>query len=330
MSEMRTLVAGLPDQLRWAAELASPEVSPAPDVIVAGMGGSGIAGDVAVVVAESHGRRVTVHKTYGLPRWVTPSTLVVAVSHSGNTEETLSAYDEAVERGLPVASVSVGGALAERAAANGTFHLAIPDSPQPRAALGRLAGAVLGVVEAAGAAPGVGDELGEAADVVQATLAEGAEAAAETIAEGLYGRVAVIYGGDGVGAVAAGRWKAQINENGKAVAFWATLPEANHNEIVGWEGHPALNSENVGVVFLEDAGDHERVQLRSRITRQLMERRVPVAGVVGSAGSSAVARIMSLTVVGDLVSVSLAERGGIDPVPVEPIEALKRQLADPT
>lgn len=329
---MSDLVATLPDQLRWAAEAQVTAVPQAAGAIVAGMGGSGIAGDVAAAVAAAEGRRVDVHKGYDLPGWAGGAEraggLVVAVSHSGNTEETLSAFAEARRLGMPVAAVSVGGTLSAEAAEAGAAHLAIPDSPQPRAAFGRLAGGTLRVLEAAGVLGPQAEGLGEAADVVESLLDGRAQEAASAIAERLAGRVAVIYGGHGPGAVAALRWKTQINENTKATAFWSVLPEANHNEIVGWTAHEGVSADSIGTVFLEDSGDHPRNRLRLRITRELMEPLVPLAGVVESQGRGVVARIMSLSVVGDLASVRLAELAGIDPVPVDVIEDLKHRLAD--
>jgi glucose/mannose-6-phosphate isomerase len=325
MSEMRDLIATLPDQLRWAADLDPPVIPPRREAVVAGMGGSGIAGDIAAVVAEAQGARVTVHKAYGLPGWVGEDTVVVAVSHSGNTEETLSAAGEAVARSIPLVTVSVGGELASLGGAIARVEL--PDSPQPRAALGRLSGSVLRVLEGAGVLSSTGDDLREAASVVEEILS-GVDNEVDRIAAALRGRVAVIYGGTGVGAAAAGRWKAQINENGKAPAFWATLPEANHNEIVGWTALPDLSRDSMAVVFLEDENDHPRVTLRSSVTRALMARSVAIAGVVSSRGISPLARIMALSVVGDLVSVRLAELADVDPVPVDIIEALKKRLTD--
>ncbi|MEX2323597.1 MAG: bifunctional phosphoglucose/phosphomannose isomerase [Acidimicrobiia bacterium] len=325
MSEMRDLIATLPEQLRWAADLDPPVIPPRSEAVIAGMGGSGIAGDIAAVIAEAQGARVTVHKSYGLPEWVGGDTVVVAVSHSGATEETLSAAGEALERGIPLVTVSVGGELASLDGAIARVEL--PDSPQPRAAAGRLSGSVLRVLEGAGVLSSTGDDLREAASVVEEVLAD-ADSEVDRIAGALRGRVTVIYGGAGVGAVAAGRWKAQINENGKAPAFWATLPEANHNEIVGWTALPDLSRDSMAVVFLEDEHDHPRVTLRSTVTRELMARSVPIAGVVTARGISPLARIMALSVVGDLVSVRLAELADVDPVPVEIIEDLKQRLAD--
>jgi glucose/mannose-6-phosphate isomerase len=328
VTSMDALVDTLPEQLRWAAEVDVPAVAPSETAVVCGMGGSGIAGDVAAAVAAAQGKQVTVHKSYELPLWAAAAApVVVAVSHSGNTEETLSSFAAARDAGLATAALSVGGELAEEADRAGSPHLPIPDSPQPRAAFGHLAGGVLRVLESAGVLGSQREGLLEAADVVEGLLAGPARDEASRIAGGLAGRVVVTYGGEGPGAVAASRWKTQINENSKAPAYWAVLPEANHNEIVGWSAHPELSSSALGVVFLEDSGANARVRLRSRVTRDLMEGAVPIAGVVASRGEGVLARLMSLAVIGDLVSVRLADLAGVDPVPVDVIEDLKKRLA---
>ncbi|HEY5652595.1 MAG TPA: SIS domain-containing protein, partial [Acidimicrobiia bacterium] len=123
-------------------------------------------------------------------------------------------------------------------------------------------------------------------------------------------------------------WKTQINENGKAPAYWSSLPELDHNEIVGWTAHPGLGRDSIAVVFLRDSADHPRTALRATLTRDLIAPVVEVAGEVSSSGSSVLARLFSLAVVGDLVSVGLAERSGSDPVPVAIIEDLKRRLTE--
>lgn len=326
MSAMRDLIGQLPEQLRWAAEIAPPEMPFAEEGLIAGMGGSGVAGDVAAVFAEAGGRRVSVHKSYGLPGWATSSrALVVAVSHSGNTEETRSALEAAIVAGLPTGSTSTGGALAEMAEEYGISHLEIPAGPQPRAAIGFLSGAVLRMLEASGVVGGTATALQEAAAVVEDLLGGEAQREADTIASGLEGRIAVVYGGTGIAATAAGRWKTQINENSKAPAYWSALPELDHNEVVGWTAHPELGRDSVGVVFLSDSGDHDRVTRRAELTRGLMDG-VAVAGEVASRGEGVLARLFSLIVIGDLVSVALAERSGVDPMPVDVIEELKKEL----
>ncbi|MBU1226257.1 MAG: bifunctional phosphoglucose/phosphomannose isomerase [Actinobacteria bacterium] len=331
MTTMAGLIAELPDQLRWAAGLTPPEVAAADEILVAGMGGSGIAGDIAGAVADASGGRIGVHKSYGLPGWAARSRpLLVAVSHSGNTEETLSSVAAAVEAGLAPAVVTTGGRLGELASDGGWPMIVAPSGPQPRAAVGYLAGATLRLAEAAGVVPPLSADLAEAADVVEMLIGGGVGpgvALAEDLAEGLEGRVAVIYGGHGPAAVAANRWKCQINENGKAPAYWSVLPELDHNEIVGWEAYPKL-TDRIGIVTLFDRDAHPRVALRAGLTAALVGDRVGIVGEVESQGESLVARLFSLIVIGDLLSVAIAERAGMDPMPVDVIQSLKQRLAE--
>lgn len=329
---MRDLIATLPDQLRWAADLdVEPLSTRASEVLVTGMGGSGIAGAVASVVGEAAGVRVTVHGSYGLPAWAgTAAPLVLAVSHSGDTEETLDGVAAAAESRLDVAVVTTGGRLAGIAGAAGWPTIEVPPGPQPRAAVGYLSGGVLRLLQAAGLLPDQAPALREAAQVVEMLLGDGSgpgAALAEDLADALAGRFAVVYGGHGVGAVAANRWKTQLNENGKAAASWSELPELDHNEIEGWKAFPDLALNRVGVVFLHSGDEHPRIALRSRITRELIEDRVGIAGEVHARGEHPLARLFSLILVGDLVSVAVAERAGTDPMPVEVITDLKRRLA---
>lgn len=323
---MRGLIDELPQQLRWAASLPIPAVPAAGEAIVAGMGGSGISGDAAGVAAAAAGARVSVHKGYDLPSWA-GGELVVAVSHSGNTEETGSAVTAAMARGLDLVAVTTDGELSRRGPAEGFALVTIPPGPQPRAAFGYLTGAVLRVLEGAGILGPQEEDLLEAATVVEKVLQGDGEQMASDIADRLSGRFSVVYGGSGVAEVAANRWKTQINENSKAPAAWLALPEGNHNDIVGWTAHPGLSAQSVAAVFLRDSEDHPRVALRARLTRELMEPMVPIAGVVESRGTSAIARLFSLVAIGDLVSVALTERSGVDPMPVEVIEDLKARLS---
>jgi glucose/mannose-6-phosphate isomerase len=322
MTDMRSLIAELPEQLAWASSLEPAGVPRASAAIVAGMGGSGFAGDVARVYAAEQGARVAVHKSYGLPGWASDSGgLVIPVSHSGNTEETLSAADAARKAGMPVVTTSTGGTLGDA----GANHVPIPPGPQPRAAAGYLAGAVLRILDAAGIVTGSREALDEASEVTAAMLDDDVGERAAAIASALMGRATIIYGGDGIPAAAAGRWKTQINENSKAPAWWTPFPELNHNEIVGWTAFPDLGRDAVGVVFLHDSGDHPRIARRAELTAELMGD-VHIAGRVTSEGAGPLARLFSLVLVGDLVSVSLAELAGVDPVPVAVIESLKERL----
>lgn len=328
MTTMRDLIAELPDQLRWAAEMAPPDMPFADEALVVGMGGSGVAGDVGAVFAEAHGRRVAVHKSYGLPGWAEAARpLVIGVSHSGNTEETLSGVEATITEGLPVGTMSTGGALAELAEEHGIPHIGIPAGPQPRAAMGYLSGAVLRMLESSGVVGATTTGLLEAAEVVDDLLGGEAQKQADELADALDGRITLVYGGPGVPSTAAGRWKTQINENSKAPAYWSAFPELDHNELVGWTAYPDLGADSVGVVFLTDSGDDPRIGRRTHLTRELMDG-VEIAGEVSSRGEGVLARLFSLVIVGDLVSVALAERAGVDPMPVEVIEKLKKRLAE--
>lgn len=331
MNPMRRLIADLPAQLRWAADLAPPPVQPAAEALVLGMGGSAFAGSAAALVAGQAGRRAVVHRSYGLPSWAAAARpLVVAVSHSGGTKETLDGLQAARTAGLPLAMVTGGGELAALAAAEGHPLVEVCSPPPPRSAAGCLTGSVLRIFEAAGLVPPQSDGLREAADVVESLVGKGdgpAAALADDLAAALDHRVAVVYGAEGVGALAAYRWKTQINENAKAIAYCSPLPELDHNEIEAWSTYPGISRDRIGVVWLRDPGDDPRLVRRADVTRDLLAGRVGLAGEVHAQGEGLLARLFSLVVVGDLLSVSLAERAGVDPVKVEVISSLKERLA---
>jgi glucose/mannose-6-phosphate isomerase len=332
MADMLTQIRSLGDQLRWAAGVDLPEVPPALDVLIAGMGGSGIAGDFVSALAVAGQGRVAVQKGYGpLPGWALErKPLLIAISFSGNTEETLDVVGAAAEADVPIVTLTTGGELSRITGERGWPTIVVPGGIQPRAAVGYLFGAVARVVAAAGLIPNQGSALGEAADAADRATSEGSPRwlLAAGVAEGLAGRIPIIYGGGPVSGAVAQRWKTQINENAKTPAWWSVLPELDHNEIVGWEAMPSLTSQYLGVVALTDATDHPRVRDRLAHSRALTENAVPWVSEVAAEGDTALARLMSLVVVGDLVSLMLAETAGVDPVPVDTIEKLKNLLIE--
>ncbi len=329
MSPMWEMIAGLSAQYSWAANLEVPAVPPADAVLVCGMGGSGISGDLAAAAVASS--LVVVNKTYSLPGWAaTLRPLVLAVSYSGNTEETRSAVDEALAMRLPVAVVTGGGSLADLADQEDLAMVRVPLGLQPRAAVGYLTGGVLRLLESAGLAGRQAKALNEAAAVVAELWGGGptgpAGQLAMDLADGLAGRISLIFGSNGLTAPVAQRWKTQINENGKRPAFWSLLPELDHNEIVGWSALEALTRRSVGIVNLRDRDEHPQVKRRFALTTGLISSSVPVIGEVWSQGESRLARIAGLTLIGDILSVHLAEQEDVDPMPVEIIEQLKVSL----
>lgn len=330
MTDMLAQIQSLGEQLRWAAGLKTPVIGTHSEVLYAGMGGSGIAGDFARAVVTPFGTRLGVHKGYGpIEGWtVRQRPLVVAASYSGNTEETLDFVLSAHESGLPVAAITTGGRLGELTAKHNWPSVQLPEGMQPRAAIGYMVGAVLKLLEGAHAVDDQRLNYLEAAALADASTAEGGavwDRAAE-IADSLKGRIPIIYGGGPISSVVAQRWKTQINENAKMPAWWSPLPELDHNEVTGWETMPEVTRENLVVIALTDRSDHDRIKPRLAHTRNLTENAVPWVAEVASTGTSVLSRLISLTAIGDLVSFMLAGAVGVDPVPVKTIEKLKELL----
>lgn len=332
MTDMLDQIRSLPSQLEWAASLRAPSIGTYSEVLCVGMGGSGIAGDYAAALVEPLGTRLTVHKGYGpLPPWadrVRP--LVIASSYSGNTEETLDFVRVAQEHGLPIATVTTGGKLGEMTARHRWPSIEVPAGMQPRAAAGYMIGAVVRILEGAHA---IDDQRLAFVETISQTRESSTEGSgrwdeASRIAEALRGRIPIVYGGGPVSVAVARRWKTQINENAKMPAWWSALPELDHNELAGWETLVDVTREHVGIVALSDRDDHDRVGARLAHTAALTEDAVPWVATVRSGGTSVMARLLSLTVVGDLVSWMMAESAGVDPVPVTSIERLKKLLSE--
>lgn len=330
MSEMLDMIRTLGPQLRWARDLELPAVGPASDILVAGMGGSGIAGNFGAALATQSSGRVAVHKGYSpLPGWVSRvQPTVVAISYSGNTEETIDLVTAADAAGLSIVTATTGGRLAELSADRGWPSIGVPPGLQPRAAVGYLVGAIARLLASFGILPDQVAALDESADLVDAASSDGSETweMAAALAKELTGRITIVYGGGPISGTAAQRWKTQINENAKMPAWWSLLPELDHNELVGWETLPSLTRDLLGIVALTDRSDHARIRARLDHSSDLTEFAVPWLAEVAAHGDSDLARLMSLTASGDLVSWMLAEEADVDPVPVATIEKLKKLL----
>jgi glucose/mannose-6-phosphate isomerase len=261
---------------------------------------------------------------------VGPEQLVLAASYSGNTEETLSAYDDALERGAPRLVATTGGALAERARRDGAPVIPLPGGFQPRAAVGYGLVSALEAAALAGAGPSLREEVEAAAALAETLAAEwgpdGAEdGEAKALARTLHGTVPVVVGAE-LTAPVAYRWKCQINENAGLPAFSSTLPEADHNEVVGWPGANGLGP--FSSVFLDDPASHPRNAVRSELTATEAGAGARVVERITARGDTPLERLVSLVLLGDLVSLYLAVLAGTDPVDIAPIDRLKASLAD--
>jgi glucose/mannose-6-phosphate isomerase len=332
--DLLTDVLAIPEHLRdalWKAESAALEPWDSPDgVVVAGMGGSAIGGHLARAILGDHASRpLLAANAYGLPPWTTPDTTVLCSSYSGNTEETLGCYEAAGVIGARRVVATSGGKLAELARADGVPVIPVAGGLQPRAAVAYLTVAALEVAAQCGVGPGCNSEIDVAAEHLEQLVEAwgpdaGEESEAKTLARTLHGTIPVICGA-GLTTATAYRWKSQINENAKQLAFATELPEADHNEIVGWSS--AADFGRFSGVFLDDADIHPRVSARIRRTGAIVAEGAS-GGVhrVQSRGATAVERVFSLVMLGDLVSVYLAVLRGVDPTPVPAIARLKAEL----
>jgi len=338
---MLRAVASLGDQLEsgYASARAYgdlPSGEGVRNVVICGMGGSGIAGDVVRSVYADRARvPILVGKGFGLPEFADHNTLVVTASFSGNTEETLDAFERAVDVGARIVTVSAGGPLAARSAERAVPHIDVPDDAgPPRAALGHLTAAAIAVLEAAGLIPGARASVEEAAAALRVETARlgperpTEENEAKSIAAWLGGReteaplVPVIWAPSGIGETAALRWKNQFNENAKRPAFVASLPELGHNDVEGWS--PGAGR-GFGLIVLRPG----------RVPRWADRRIAAAIGVTSASGlecreaqgrdGSALTRFFALAMLGDYASVYLAVLQGVDPTPVPVLTRMKEE-----
>ncbi|MGH2942534.1 MAG: bifunctional phosphoglucose/phosphomannose isomerase, partial [Solirubrobacteraceae bacterium] len=333
-SDMLADIVGLPEHLRdalWKVESANLQPWDSPGgLVVAGMGGSAIGGSLARAMLGDHASRpILASRAYGLPAWTTPDTTVLCASYSGDTEETLACYEAAGALGATRVVVTSGGKLAELARSEGVPVIPVAGGFQPRAAVAYLTVAALEVARLCGAGPRLGSEIDVAADHLEQLVvdwgAEGPEdSEAKTLARALYDSVPLIAGA-GLTSPIAYRWKTQFNENAKVPAFTHELPELDHNEVVGWQGAPAFG--RFAAVFLDDSDTHPRIKQRIALTCELIAGHATGTHVVHSRGDTTVERVLSLVLLGDLVTLYVAVLRGNDPTPVDALETLKRRLA---
>ncbi|MCL4466628.1 MAG: bifunctional phosphoglucose/phosphomannose isomerase [Chloroflexi bacterium] len=330
-------IGELPEQLRSAWRAVSGLTLPGgyatmDNVVVLGMGGSAIGGDlVRTLLAGELRVPLEVVRDYELPAFVGPRTLAIASSYSGNTEETLTGFRGARERGAQVVVLTTDGQLLKQAQSEGVPTVVFSYKAQPRAALGHSLVPLLGILRAAGLVGDKGADIEEAASVLEGLrgrLNEKAPTArnpAKQLARELYEHLPIVYGG-GLTAEVARRWKGQFNENGKAWATYDVLPELNHNTVVGYE-HPASMVEVVRIVFLATDYCHPRIKARFAVTQEILRRRGATFFIVQAEGRSALAQLMSSVYYGDYTSYYLALIYGADPSPVKVIDFLKAELA---
>lgn len=308
---------------------AGPPKAPQDGIVLCGVGGSAIGGDVLKAwLSNECDVRCEVSRDYVVPRHVGRRSLVVVASYSGNTEESLSMFEDARQKTSQIVTVSSGGRLEDLSESLSLPHVNVPSGLVPRASFGYMFGALLGIVERAGIAA-LGKQLEETRKVL-ASLNSACSSDVATVdnpakrmAHELHGTVPVIIG-HGISAPVAKRWANQMNENAKSVAFSSELPEMDHNEIVSWASDS--RSQGFSAVFLDHGLAEVRMRCRLEATREMMCGHMR-AHVVKAMGKSPLAQMMSLVATGDYVSLYSAILRGEDPSTTAPIEALKRILS---
>lgn len=322
-------VLAIPDHLRdalWRIESARLEAADSAGLLVCGMGGSAIGGDLAAAaLGDRLTRPLLTVRGYELPSWATPEWTVLCSSYSGNTEETLACFAAAEALGARRIVVSTGGELVDAARQAGVPVIGLPGILQPRASVSYGFATVAEVAALAGAAPRVHTEIDAAAAFLAARTEELRKRAAELAAR-LEGALPVVYGADLTAPVAC-RWKTQVNENAKLPAFASALPEADHNELCGWTGEAA--AAGLAAVLIEDCDQHPRERRRFELTAAAIAAAGAETVRLETEGETRVERLLWAVMLGDLVSVALAEARGVDPVPVEAIEGFKAALGRP-
>jgi len=330
---VRDVLAAFPEQCREALALrmtAGPALSTPSAIIVAGMGGSAAGGDLlAARAADTLRIPLLVHRGYGLPG-APANTLVIASSYSGETVETLSAAETALERGHALVVVTTGGVLGRLAERRGVSAVMLPGGLMPRMALGYLFFPLLTVLAGVGLSLTSTDEVGEALDVVEALAHELGPAEpvrgneAKRLALAIEDRIPALYGGPATHA-AVYRWKTDFAENAKLFALTGVVPEMNHNEIEAWQGGRARE---VQAIFLRDDAESPAIARRFAVLRDLI---APGAGAtaleVWTRGKGRLARLISLAYLGQWTSYYLAMLGGRDPWPIPLLDALKGRLS---
>jgi glucose/mannose-6-phosphate isomerase len=335
-------VCSLPEQLAAAHEAAGRidirHFAPADEIdhiVIMGMGGSGIAGDVfATALNDELPVPCLVLKQYRVPAFVGPRTLAFAVSYSGDTEETVSMATAAAKCGARLVCISDGGALEALAQQYGGLHVSCPPGYLPRAAIGALVAPLFVAAFRSGLAPGAHaqlvmaqEQLARRRDKCKPSVEASANPARE-LARRIGRTIPVVYGGGAIGAVAAYRWKCDVNENAKAPAYAAMLPELGHNEICAWGQHGDVTRQLISLVHLRHGFEHQRLAPRFDVVSELVDETVFQVLRVEGEGEGRLAQLLDLMYLGDFVSTYLALDNDVDPGPIDAIAQLKRRLAE--
>jgi glucose/mannose-6-phosphate isomerase len=333
-SNMLKTIENFPEQIEEAEKLGKNthlDIDNIKGIVIGGMGGSGISGDIVNTFLQYKVETpIYVNKDYNLPRWVNEKTLAVIVSYSGNTEESLSMLNEALNKKSTIVGISSGGTLEKLCKEKNLYHIKLPSDFQPRAALAYLLFPMLNVMGEV-----LKIDLGkEVEDTIVSTkkireknrvdIPKG-ENLSKQIADRLYNKIPQIYGW-GIFSPVAKRWRTQLNENSKVIAREDILPECNHNDIVGWSNNKEISKRFACILFRDKDLETKAISKRIEFLKNLLSEVAADVIEVESFGNSDLAKIISTIYLGDFVSCYLAFLRGVDPTPVDIITKLKKEL----
>jgi len=338
-SNMLKLISGLPEQCREAYDIGLNSKIDKPgqeidNIVFAGVGGSGIGADIIRVCLQSELKMpVSVCRNYTLPDFVSDATLLFCSSYSGNTEETISCFEDGIKRGAFIITIGSGGRLKELSLKNGFRHIDIPPGFPPRTAVGYMSITVIAILAKLGFIKDRLDDVKELysvlADLRDKEIGPDIKTGknlSNKIADRLHNRYCIIYGTSDTTEAISIRWRGQIAENSKALSSSHVFPEMNHNEIVGW-GFPEKLLKDFKVVILCDKDDHKRTKERIRISKEIINKSGAEIFELKRERGCLLSRVYSLMYIGDFVSFYLAILNNIDPSPVKSVDYLKAELA---
>ena len=323
-------VLNLGNQLKTDLEVSQGFTSIDYDrILIVGMGGSGVAGDVLKLILNKHTNiDVEVRKTYNLTKnHSSTRPFCLFISYSGNTEETVSVAKDAINENLEWSVISSGGELLELATKYNKNFVKLPTGLQPRAAFGLMTKAVINFLPNSiksnflNACDDAGNYLNNLIEDVSNEVFD----ISKNIANQIGTKTAVIYAGSELTYLVAQRWKTQINENSKSKAYVGFMPEIHHNEILSWEADQD-GSKNNFILILLRGDDHKKIDNRFEFTKELIGSKVDILDVRNISSENLIKDLLHLVLIGDLVSVELANQLKIDPFNIDAIENLKKKL----
>ena len=298
-------------------------------ILIVGMGGSGIAGDVLkLILNQNTNIDVEVSKTYNLSKpQIATRPFCLFISYSGNTEETVSVAKDAINENLEWAVISSGGELLELATKYNKKFVKVPDGLQPRAAFGLMTKAVINFLPNQNKEIFINacEEAGNYLNNLMGDVSNEVFEISKNIAGQIGTKTAVIYAGSDLTYLAAQRWKTQINENSKSKAFVGFMPEVHHNEILSWEADQEGSKNNFTLILLR-GNDHKKIDNRFEFTKELIGSKVDTIDVRNISSGNLIKDLFHLVLIGDLVSINLADQLNIDPFNIDVIEILKKKL----